>query len=68
MFKVEVKNPCSCFLKNGFVENSEFETKEAAQEEAEYLLKIMKSNFCQKHEFSMNESLGNYTIFIKSRS
>ena len=68
MYKVEVKNPCSCFIKNGFLEKSEFDTQEAAKEEAEYLIKIMASNFCQKHEFSMSEHIGNYTIFIKPRS
>ena len=68
MYRVEVKNPCSCFVKNGFMEKSEFETQEGAKEEAEYLMKIMASNFCQKHEFSMTEQLGNFTIFIKPRS
>ena len=68
MYKVEVKNPCSCFVKNGFIEKSEFETQDAAKEEAEYLMKIMASNFCQKHEFVMSEQLGNYTLFIKPRS
>ena len=68
MYKVNVQNPCSCFVKNGFVTSQEFEKKESAQEEAEYLLKIMKSNFCQKHEFSMSEQFGDYTIYIKPRS
>jgi len=68
MYRVEVKNPCSCFIKNGFAEKSEFNTEEAAKEEAEYLIKTMRSNFCQKHEFEMSERLGSYTIFIKPRS
>jgi len=67
MYKVNVQNPCSCFVKNGFVESTEFETKEAAKEEAVYLMKIMKSNFCQKHEFSVTEQFGDFTIYIKSR-
>jgi hypothetical protein len=65
VYLVEVKNPCSCFEKNGFSEKSEFETKEAAKDEAEYLLRIMKSNFCQKHQFSMSEEEGQYSIYIK---
>lgn len=65
MYKVEVKNPCSCFIKNGFIERSEFDTKEAAKEEAEYLMKIMTSNFCQKHQFSLSEQFGNFTIFTQ---
>jgi len=68
MYKVNVTNPCSCFIKNGFVETQDFATKEEAKEEAEYLIKIMKSNFCQKHEFSMIEQFGNYTIYIKPRA
>jgi len=68
MYKVNVQNPCSCFIKNGFTENQEFDTKEDAQKEAEYLIKIMSSNFCQKHEFSMTEKFGDYTIYIKPRS
>lgn len=67
MYIVEVKNPCGCFIKNGFVEKSSFNTQEEAKEEAEYLMRIMASNFCQKHQFSMHEQLGNYTIFIKPR-
>ena len=68
MYKVRVQNPCSCFVKNGFSEVQEFESKEAAKEEAEYLMRIMESNFCKKHQFSMTEQFGDYTIFIKPRS
>ena len=68
MYKVEVQNPCRCFVKNGFVEKQEFETEVAAKEEADYLMKIMASNFCQKHEFSMTEQFGNFMIYIKPRS
>jgi len=67
MYKVNVQNPCSCFVKNGFVDSQEFSTKEEAKKEAEYLINIMESNFCKKHEFSMNEQFGDYTIFIKPR-
>ena len=66
-YRVEVTNPCSCFFKNGFVENQEFATKEEAKEEAEYLINIMRSNFCQKHEFALSEQFGNFKIFIKPR-
>ncbi len=68
MYKVQVQNPCSCFVKNGFVESQEFKTKEEAKEEAEYLMKIMASNFCQKHQFSMTEQFGDFTIYIKPRA
>lgn len=68
MYKVNVMNPCSCFVKNGFVDIQDFATKEEAKSEADYLMGIMKSNFCQKHEFSMSEESGNFTIDIKPRS
>jgi len=68
MYTVEVKNPCSCFFKNGFAERAEFDTEAAAKEEAEYLMRIMASNFCQKHQFSMIEQVGNFTIYIKPRT
>lgn len=67
-YKVKVQNVCRCFLKSGFGEESEFSTKDEARKEAEYMLEIMKSNFCQKHEFVLNEKFGDYTIFIKPRN
>lgn len=68
MYKVNVMNPCSCFVKNGFIDAQDFATKEEAKSEADYLMGIMNSNFCQKHEFSMTEQFGNFTIYIKPRS
>ena len=68
MYKVKVENVCSCFMKSGFAEMQEFDSKEKAKEEAEYMIGIMKSNFCQKHEFALNEQFGDYTIFIKPRT
>lgn len=65
MYKVKVQNPCRCFLKSGFSENSEFSTEDEAKKEAEYMLGIMKSTFCNKHNFTMSEQFGDFTIFIK---
>ncbi|QSZ42282.1 hypothetical protein GJV85_09245 [Sulfurimonas aquatica] len=67
MYKVNVSNPCSCFIRNGFVESQEFTTKEEAKEEANKLMQTMKSNFCQKHDFSMSEQFGDFNIYIKPR-
>lgn len=67
MYKVKVENICSCFLKSGLVESQEFENKDDAKSEAEYMINIMSSNFCQKHEFALNEQFGDFTIFIKPR-
>jgi hypothetical protein len=68
MYRVKVQNTCSCFLKSGFPESQEFKSKEEAKTEAEYMLRIMKSNFCQKHEFAINEQFDDFTIFIKPRA
>lgn len=68
MYKIRVQNACSCFFKSGFSEVLEFEDKEEAKKEAEYMIKIMKANFCQKHEFALSEQFGDFTIFIKPRS
>ena len=68
MYKVKVENVCRCFLKSGFSEAQEFTTKEDAKKEAEYMIGIMKANFCQKHEFAINEQFGDFTIFIKPRT
>lgn len=67
MFSVSVENGCSCFKKSGFSEKSSFETLEQAKEEAEYIYKIMQSNFCQKHTFELVAFPYGYTIYIKSR-
>ena len=68
MYKVKVQNACRCFFKSGFGEESEFTTKDEAKKEAEYMIGIMQSNFCKKHEFALSEQFGDYTIFIKPRT
>lgn len=67
MYKVKVQNACSCFLKSGMSETSDFETEEEAQKEAEKILQKMQDNFCKKHEFSMSEQFGDFTLYIKPR-
>ena len=66
--KVKVQNTCRCFLKSGMSESSEFQTQEEAKKEAEYMIGVMNSTFCQKHTFVLNEQFGDYTIFIKPRT
>lgn len=67
-YKVKVQNVCRCFLKSGFGEESSFDTKEEAKKEAEYMIGVMRSTFCQKHEFALSEKFGDFTIYIKPRS
>ena len=65
MYKVNVMSPCSCFIKNGLYDTQDFSTKEEAKSEAESLLKKMQTTFCAKHDFSMSEQFGTYTIYTK---
>ncbi|MDQ7042806.1 MAG: hypothetical protein Q9M40_02615 [Sulfurimonas sp.] len=67
MYKVNVMNPCSCFVKNGLADTQDFSTKEAAQAEAKKMMEKMQTAFCQRHDFSLTEQFGTYTIFIRSR-
>lgn len=68
MYKVTVLNPCSCFVKKGFGEVQEFDTKEDAAYEANKMLEVMNRTFCKRHEFSMTEKFGDYKIYTKSSS
>ena len=67
MYKVTVSMPCSCFVKKGLADLQDFATKEEAKKEAESLLHKMQTTFCAKHEFSMSEQFGSYTILTKPR-
>ena len=67
MYKVNVMNPCSCFNKNGLAQTQDFSSKEEAKQEAEMLIEKMQNEFCKKHDFSMTEQFGSYTIYIKNR-
>lgn len=68
MYKVSVQNACSCLLKSGMAEVLEFDTEELAQKEANDMLEKMQNTFCKKHDFSLSEKFGDYTIYIKPRS
>ena len=64
---VHVQNPCSCFFKSGLPETQQFDSAADAREEAQSLLEMMQKKFCKKHEFSLSEGIGKYTIFIRPR-
>ena len=68
MYKVKVQNSCSCFMKSGLAEELEFSTEQEAKQEANKMLEKMQSSFCKKHNFSLNEQFGDFTIFIRARS
>ncbi|MEA3228840.1 MAG: hypothetical protein U9P38_07195, partial [Campylobacterota bacterium] len=62
------KNSCRCVLRSGLAEKIEFENQEEAKKEAQSMIEMMKSTFCQKHEFVLQEQFGDFTIYIKPRS
>ena len=64
MYRVEIKNSCSCAIKRGIAEEQSFDTKEEAEEEANRLLQQMRDEFCKKHRFELRNELGNFIIFI----
>ncbi len=64
MYKLKITNPCRCFLKRGMAEELEFDSKEEAKVEAEATLALMQKEFCKKHNFSLSERFGDYTITI----
>ena len=67
MYKVTVSSPCSCFIKKGLNDLQDFSTKEEAASVAKELLHTMQTTFCAKHEFSMIEQFGSFTIMTKPR-
>ncbi len=66
-YKLEVKNPCSCFMKDGGVETQTFSSTQEAKEEAEALHARMEKNYCKKHRFVLTQMAGSYTITITPR-
>lgn len=67
-YRLEVKNPCRCFMRDGGVELQTFSTPLEVQEEAQALLHRMEKNYCKKHQFVLSQVAGNYTITIKPRT
>lgn len=67
-YKLEVKNGCSCFRRDGGVDTQTFETTQEAKEEAQMLLERMQKNYCKKHQFILSSMGGNYTITIAPRA
>jgi hypothetical protein len=67
-YRVEVKNPCRCFLRNGMSENEVFSNEADAKEYAEKMIAQMRSDFCKKHDFKLSNSFFLYTITIVSRT
>ena len=67
MYKIKVYNSCSCMIKSGMADILEFDTEEEAKKEAQNMLQKMQSNFCKKHDFTLNEKFGDFEIYIRPR-
>lgn len=64
MYKLEVKNPCRCFMRDGGVDVQQFHALQEVQEEAQMLLERMEKSYCKKHRFVLSHIGGNYVISI----
>jgi len=62
MYRIVVSNQCSCFKKSELKNNQRFPTSKEALEEANKMLKIMNNDFCEKHEFELQEMYNNFVI------
>jgi len=67
MYKLEVKNPCRCFMRDGGVDVQQFHSLQEVQEEAQMLLERMEKSYCKKHRFVLTKTAGHCTITIMSR-
>ena len=64
MYRVEVKNPCRCFLRSGMAEQQTFATLAEAKEVAEGMRAEMVRHFCKKHDFILTQTGFAFTITI----
>lgn len=64
MVRVEVKNPCRCFLRSGMAEHQDFATLAEAKEAAEAMREEMVRHFCKKHDFVLTQTVLGFTITI----
>lgn len=64
MYKLEVKNPCRCFMRSGDADVQYFNSLAEIQEEAQMQLERMQKNYCKKHRFVATHIGGHYVISI----
>lgn len=66
-YRLEVKNGCGCFKRDGGVDMQSFDSAQDAKEEAEILHARMQKNYCKKHKFLLTNIAENYTITVQPR-
>lgn len=67
-YRLDVKNGCGCFRRDGGVDTQSFDSAQEAKEEAEALLARMEKNYCKKHKFVLSSMGGHCTITIQARA
>lgn len=59
-----MEKECGCFKRSDFTNNMSFENKDDAMIQALNMTKEMNQDFCQKHEFSVQEMGENLFISV----
>ncbi|AKF25660.1 hypothetical protein YH65_09905 [Sulfurovum lithotrophicum] len=64
MFTITVEKECGCFQKSDFTNNISFDNKDDALIEAMDMVKHMNEEFCNKHNFRLEEDGQHFDIFV----
>ena len=65
MITLKMEKQCGCFKKSDLEAQQQFTTKEEAMEKAEDMCKHMNDKFCQKHQFSFEETENEIIIKVE---
>ena len=68
MFTIKVSKECGCFKKSDFQNNLTFSNKDDALIQALNMTKVMNQDFCQKHQFSVNEDGNTINILVEDKT
>lgn len=64
MYRVEIKNSCSCAMKKALAEVQSFASEAEAEAEANRLLQKMQNEFCKKHRFELRREFSTFSLYI----
>ena len=66
MYKIVVANQCGCFKRSELQNNITFNSKDDALLKAIEMKNYMNEEFCNKHEFEVQEMYNNFVISFYS--
>ncbi|MGA1933617.1 hypothetical protein ACH5BF_13045 [Arcobacter sp. YIC-464] len=66
MYKIIVANQCGCFKRSDLKNNLTFQSKDDALLKAIEMKNHMNKEFCNKHEFEVQEMYNNFVISFYS--